>query len=399
MNDPQGDGGWFETSAERITFGWMTTLILVVLLIMNPLMPSFRMLRGGSAPPCVPGTSIVISSGGTYSGCYVSTDAATAAVRITTTAAVTISSAIIRHKGQGIRAVDARVNLTVQDTAITALDPGTPGDQAALYSFTPSSLTLDNNRFTDGHGILIAGNDLSTSPFQIRRNDFVNVGRYDQPSCCIGAIHLDKVLAAGGIISWNRATATYGQSVNEDVFGIFQSNGASGNPITIDHNLINGSYPYSGNGSGFTGSCINIGDSGGSWQVGDTNTCVNTANNGVMLGNGANMTHTNSTAVSDGKAGVNDSGATVSSTFGNGVVAYHYVAGGAAPTNVTITNNQSGHRRWNGSSFEAADYFTPEADVFTGNTNISPVNAAAEQAALDAWEAARVAAGVIVGPR
>jgi hypothetical protein len=355
----------------------------------------FRVGSGNRPARC--GPPITISSGGTYAGCYESTDPDVPAVTITTTAAVTLSWATIRHKGRGISSV-VRSNATVQDSTFTALNPGSPEQQEAIYLYTPASATIDNNRFTDGHAILINGDNLSTSPLQIRRNDFIDVGRYDQPVCCLGAIHTDKVLAPGGSISWNRVTQTNGQSLTEDTIGIYLSNGASGNPLTVDHNLINGGYPLTAGTGSYFGAGINLGDQGGSWQVGDSNTVVNAANNGISVNSGENIIHTNSTVVSDGRAGINDAGPTVSTTFGNGFASSN-TGPGPAPSNITITNNASGFRRWNGTAFEAADYYIPEADVATGNSSISPVNAAAEQAAVDAWGAARVAAGVTVGPR
>lgn len=305
------------------------------------------------------------------------------------------------HPSQGSRDPRPRCTRrpTVLDSTFTALDPGTPQQQEALYAYQPSALVVENNRFTDGHAVLVNGNTLSTSPLRISRNDFINTGRYNQPVCCLGAIHFDKVSAPNGAsLSWNKSTATYGQSLNEDVLGIYQSNGASGNPIMIDHNLINGSYPLSGDGADFTGTCINIGDDFGTWQTGDTNTGVNCTNIGLSIAfetTGSNLTQTNSTTVTDGLAGINDSGPRVSSSFGNGINS----AGGLAGGNIVITNNQSGQRRWNGTAWESADYYIPDATTATGNTSISPVNAAAEQAAVDAWEAARVAAGVTIGPR
>lgn len=387
---------WFQSAGERMLGMICATVVMMLFLVTNP-----GMVREyhGKAGKCNPGTPITISSGGTYSGCYLSRNASVPAVNITTTSAVTFSRAVIHHKGIGVRAVDARANLTVQDSVFTAMSPGLPTDQAAMFIYQPIVLTVENNRFTDGHGVTVNGNNLTTSPFSISKNDFVNTGRYNEPACCTHSIWTDKVLAPDGLVEWNRLNQTYGQSIVYDVIETFETNGASGDPLIISRNLVNGSYPYSGDGNDFTGSCINLADDGGSWLTADSNTCVNMANNGVMLGNGDNLVINNNTSVSDGKAGVSDAGSTVSSTFGNGIVAYHYVPGGAAPTNVTVTSNASGHRRWNGSSFEAADYFIPEADTASGNTNTSPVNAAAEQAAVDAWEAARVAATVTVGPR
>jgi Lamin Tail Domain len=334
-----------------------------------------------------------ITSGGIYTGRYQSTVASTPAVTIATSEPVVLSHMTIRHKGSGVFAQSTRANLTVRNSRFVALAPASGiVEQLDVYAYQPTAFVVEHNSFTDGHGITVGGNNLLTSPFSISYNDFVNVGRYNAVEL-IGPIHTDKVFAPGGTVQWNRSTANYSQSVTEDAFGIYQTNGASGNPIDIGHNLVNGVYPYRGHGSGFTGAAFDLGDGGGSWLYGHDNVAVNYTNVGFAIPSGHDIQHRNSVAVYDGRAGFSGTGPVVSSTFGNGVTTWHNPA---YPTSsaITVTGMKAGHSRLNG-SWQRSDYNLPIGTTAWCRTSSS--SAVAERAAVDAFEASARAAGVTIG--
>ncbi len=333
-----------------------------------------------------------ITSGGTYTGKYESTITSTPAVTIATSEPVVLSHMTIRHKGSGVFAQSSRANLTIVDSSFKATDPGSVEKQWDVYAYEPTALVVEHNSFADGHGITINGNNLTTSPFRVNFNDFVNVGRYGAMEM-VGPVHTDKVLAPGGQVRWNRSTAIYGQSVIEDAFGFYKTNGGTGNPFDIGHNLVNGAYPHSGNGSDFTGGAFDLGDGGGSWLLGNNNTAVNYTNNGFMIPSGHNITHQNSVAIYDGRAGFSDTGPVVSSTFGNGVTTWHNPAYPASSA-VTVSGMKAGHSRLNG-SWQRSDYNLPVGTTASSTTSQS--NGAAEQAAVNAFEASAQAAGVTIG--
>jgi hypothetical protein len=339
---------------------------------------------------------VTITAGGTYSGTYESLDPNTPAVTIATSQPVVLDGAVIRHTGNGVFARSTRANLTVRNSRFVALAPtGGIVEQLDVYAYQPTAFVVEHNSFTNGHGVLAGGNNLLTSPFSVSFNDFVNIGRYNANSL-IGAIHTDQVLAPGGTIRWNRVTNTYGQSLAEDSFGIYKTNGAAGNPIDISHNLVDGDYPYSGNGSGFTGCAFDLGDAGGSWLDGHDNTAVNFTNVGYGVQSGHDIQQRNSVAVYDGHAGFSDSGPVVSSTFGDGATTWQNPSY-TTSWNVTISGNLAGHLRYNGGRWERADYYLPVGDS-GANTSLGTVNGAAEQAAVDSFEASVVAASVHIGP-
>ncbi|MEO7980318.1 MAG: lamin tail domain-containing protein [Sporichthyaceae bacterium] len=335
---------------------------------------------------------LTITSGGTYTGRYESTVASRPAVTIATSEPVVLSHMTVRHKGSGVFAQSTRANVTIVNSSFKATNPGSVEEQWDVYAFQPKALVVEHNTFVDGHGVTIDGNNVTTSPFRINFNDFVDVGRYDATEM-VGPVHTDKVLAPGGQVQWNRSTATYGRSVIEDAFGFSRTNGGAGDPLDIGHNLVNGAYPHSGNGSDFTGGAFDLGDGGGSWLLAHDNTAVNYTNNGFMIPSGHDIEHRNSVAVYDGRAGFSTSGPVVSSTFGNGVTTWHNPSYPPSSA-VTVTGMKAGHRRLNG-SWQRADYNLPVGATAWCRT--SSASAAAELTAVDAFESSARAAGVTIG--
>ena len=258
---------------------------------------------------------------GTYSGCYRSTDVNTPAVTVDTGSAVTLSHATILSKGNGVVAgASPRPNLTITDSTFTALDPGRPAHQMCVSADAPASLTIEHNQFTGCQGILVNGEGLTTSPFSASYNNYTDIGRYGQTDWLAGAVHTDGVNAPGATLDWNRITSHYGISVSEDVFGLVETNGALGRPVDVGHNLVNGNYPYRGDGSSFSGVAFDLSDVNGSYQNAHDNTAVNYAGSGFAADTGSHIRFTNDTAVSDGLA---DNGARVNATFGDSFSTWH----------------------------------------------------------------------------
>lgn len=352
-----------------------------------------------------------ISVGGSYSGWYESTDPNTPAVTISTTDPVTFDHARFRHRGFGLWAqATTGTNITVKDCRFEGLMAPTVIEARAVYLLQPASVVIENNYFLNGHGVLINGNNVNCNPFRVRYNDYVDIGRWNA-SVFVGAVHFDQVLASSGAqISWNRVVNHYGRSNTEDVIGMHESHGGGTNPtrIEIDHNLVDGSYPYTGDGASFTGGAIDLGDgsaTGGTWQYAHDNTVVRYTNNGLMIPAGTDLEHANNRVVGSGIA---DDTTRVSSTFGNGLNLWDNPSYTVTPARATIHDSNGDHRRWNGSAWERNWQNTPACDPAggcTSNTNLglslttdSAWLAEVNDAIAD-WEVARVAAGVVIGPR
>ena len=141
--------------------------------------------------------------------------------------------------------------------------------------------------------------------------------------------------------------------------------GPPGSPLVFAHNLVNGAYPYTGDGSSFTGGAFDNGDLGGSYITCQYSTAVRYTNNGFMIPAGTNIIVDSCTAVTTGYA---DNGTLCSSPFGNRFTSYY--EGTYPDVNPTMTNNFCGHLRWTGTGFERADYYLPETGTYSGNTSL-----------------------------
>jgi hypothetical protein len=353
-------------------------------------------------PSC--GGPITITTGGTYSGCYASTSPGTPAVSISTTQPVTLDHATVRHASLGIVHGTTGIQLTVTDSTIQALDPGTPGAyQLAVGAYMPASVVLEHNRLIDGHGVSFNG-ERTSIPMSIRFNDFINIGRHEPPSL-IQAIGTDKVNltpvapATRPQIAWNRVVNTYGQSHVEDVVNLYKSNGTQAAPIDIHHNLIDGAYYSPGWPSIFNGGGILLGDTGpgelgGQWGDAHDNTVVSTSNYGVQITGGSHNRATSNLLVNDGQAG----GSAYGPHYAAGISVWDGWGTGGMDDNIA-TGNTVGWRQPDGDRNDV--FCDPPADpTCTPNTLMAnPVDASDEQAARDGWEAARQAAGLVIGPR
>lgn len=348
---------------------------------------------GASTTPC--NGPLTITTGGTYTGCYQSTDSNKAAITVATTQPVTINRATIKHAGVGIDHGASRANITVTNSVFTASAPSVAdAEQQAVRFYQPATFVIEHNRFVDGHGVLVNGDNVATNTFRVSYNDYIDIGRYSQPAAYPGAVHTDKVIAPGGKILWNRISNHHGRSQAEDVFGLASTKGAAGNPIEVGHNLVNGAYPITRDGAGFTGGAFDFGDISGAYISGFNNYAVNYTNNGFMIPTGNEIYHRSSVAVYDGIA---DDGQRISSTFGNGFTTWNN--DGYEPSgNIGVSDSKSGHRRWNGTAWERDDFYLP-VGANSNNTSLGTVDAAAEQAAINEFEQSVVANGVTIGPQ
>lgn len=373
----------------------------------------------------MPAAPIEITSGGLYRGWWRSTNPAVPAVTISTTQPVLLAHSRIDHAGAGIWAqATTGTNVQATDTALYGLNPGSAIDAPAIYFLEPATLVVEYCKLKNGQGVTVDGNNIDTTLLRVKFNDYIDIGRWNT-SVLAGAFHGDKLDCPNGAdIGWNRIRNRRGFSVVEDCIGLTQCNGASGAPIDVHHNLVDGCYPYTGDGADYTGGGIDLGDLGGSWQDSHHNTVVRYTNNGLMIPAGSNLHHHHNKVVGSGVA---DDSQRCSSSFGAGITIWdnpdpEYPAIVSSDTHDNQTANGHGvdHRRWTGSAWECRwfdGYFLPNCDPGTectgGPLGGGPTNEQlgllagdsdatwldAVDDALAAWEAMRAAASVTIGPR
>jgi hypothetical protein len=320
------------------------------------------------------------------------------AVTLATAEPVTLDHARIIAKGFGVQGTVTGTQLTITDTVFEQTDPGAVVGHRAVSLEYPASFVAEHNSFTDGDGILLNGSG-QVDPLTVRYNYAKNIGRYQHPqagNCCVQFLQLGFETTASGVIAWNHAENISGQSGVGDVINLYHSGGAdSTHKIDIANNLIDGAYPAtgfdsgSGTGTTYVGGGIVApdyngvtGGTGGHSNVHD-NTVVSTTNYAVSCGGGTDCHLYDNLAVNDrfGSDGVTR----YDSDFGQ---AYTFLA---SPTASSLT---SGSYNWLRNDTDGQQGCWPSA-FCTGLVQVST----SEQEARDMWEAARVAAGVTIGPQ
>ena len=356
-------------------------------------------------PPC--GGPITITAGGTYTGCYESTDPNVPAVRIATDQPVTIDNATIKQKGAGV--VDTqnspfrRERVTITDSVFLQSDPGALVHHRAVQLGAPHYFVFEHNRLVDTDGIHInssngAGGSHLVNPVSVKYNFAENIGRYPFPltsGCCVQFLALDNVRETPGIqVQWNHVRNESGKSDLEgDVINLYESGGTVAVPADLSNNLVDGAYPDSPADTRWTGGGINLGDCCGGNAHGDIarngnshdNVVVSTTNYGVNA-NGFNNHAYNNLLVNDrfGSDGVTR----FDSDFG--AAASKFFASAEAPN--TIHDNRY---NWLRNDTDGQIGCVTQTGGCINNVQVSTT----EQGARDEWYARRIAAGVVIGPR
>jgi hypothetical protein len=367
---------------------------------------------------------IEITSGGTYSGNWNSSDPATPAVTIHTDEPVTIQDSVITGRGALIHVtgVSTGANVTIDNVTGTALDPQVAGQQRGAFVLAGAfkSLTVQNCTMTGvSFGIAVA--ETTVSSIEILNNLAVNLE--DRASDGKGGllakepdpghfIILSRIIAPQGAeIAWNQVLQTMGQSSTTDVINIFRSQGASGHPIWVHDNYIEGdSSPATPD--NFDGVGI-IADGGKdapvtAFALFQDNEIVHTAGSGVSIDNGHDIAASGNRIVSCGQT---SSGTWFAMTFANAASIWDsYGSGPALFYNNTVTTTAGGLVRPNtNGSPTAADFWASSLSMsYPGNSDAGneftnpcfsgkTLNLAAEDAERAYWAAKVSAANQQIG--
>jgi hypothetical protein len=331
-----------------------------------------------TAASCDP---ITITTGGTYSGCYTSTDAAVPAVTLSTTQPVTLDHAQIQEKGSGIIDTVTGVDLTVHDSVFTQTAPGAVAQHRAVELHQPAAFVFDHNQLIDTDGIWIGG---GSAPIRVADNLASGIGRYPHPTspnCCVQFLQLSAVNSPAIVVAWNHVTNLPGASGVEDVINVWRGGGTdSAHQAQIHHNLIDGAYPTDLAATDFTGGGILAHDGGagspGGHTVAHDNTVVSTTNYGVQCGGGTDCHLTSNLLVNDGSP--------ATSTFGQAVSIHD-------ATSSDATGNSYNWKR----SPSSGQFGCWQSAYCSGGLQV----ATTEQQARDAWTASVPAAELPIGPR
>jgi hypothetical protein len=308
----------------------------------------------------VNGAPVVITEGGYYSGVYTSDDPGTPAVSVATREKVVILNATIASVGDGISNQGRPgTDIVLWNCALIARNPGIAGYHKgrAVFDWMPGNLTVAYCTFEGWWMAVWAQNGSNPGPSvaaitiennlvqQIDGRESDGKGGYLPSNWTTGSTDNDNY--SGGLfiagfqsdpnilIAWN-AFVSSPPAAPGGAIGIYGSSGTSINPIRVELNLINGTFP------GSLGQCLNTGICGvdtdlnspyagyePAWVAFDANTVVNCAWIGMGLFYGPNNELSGDTIICSGQ-------------YGNGqwysFGGYGAVIGGANTAGCSITN-------------------------------------------------------------
>lgn len=349
---------------------------------------------------------LVITEGGTYTGNWESRDPGVAAVTVSTTEPVVIAGSNLRGAGHLVEHGVDGVDLTVRDSRVVGLNPGTDGARVGRFVNLRNArnVLIEGNEITSTRGISLegyAGSRSGNDTYRVIGNRARNIdgrisngsGFYadDAQTDYAQFVQLNAVQDVPGIeIAWNEVVNEPGESRAEDVVSVYLSSGTAASPIRITSNFIDGAYPLSPESEDYSGGGIMLGDGVGrvAHVVAAGNHVLDTTNYGMAISAGSDMTIAGNRVLSDGLL---PDGTPVAA---QNVGIYVWDLHGQGMSGTQVTGNVVGWMVPGGSN----DWWMPDADAESGNQHVD-VTAELLDAEYALWQAEVDAAGVTVGPR
>jgi hypothetical protein len=221
------------------------------------------------AEPSSPGVAyaapLVITSGGTYSGNWETTNAATFAVDVRTTQPVVLENCNVRGKSDPLVRAVAHAHVTIRSCSAYGALPGiATRPRGHLLNGVFAYADVENNYLEHTSGIQIAGGLRptvadTTATIRVLRNRVKDIdGRLPAGSPCPGQVqsatsgfychvHFVGLLGVRSDpnveIAWNEVINEPGESAMEDVILVTSSSGLPTAPIDIHDNYVQGAGP------------------------------------------------------------------------------------------------------------------------------------------------------------
>jgi hypothetical protein len=290
---------------------------------------------------------IKITAGGTYTGTWISTDYRVPAVKIATTAPVTIINSVVKGPGVLIQPVIDHSHVTIKNTTGYGVNPNVYGRAKGWFLDDENfdNINLENNTLigcgggfyflnyygdkTTSERIRIVGNKARN--IDGRKSDGAGAyltfnertskadGHTDEGYERTSFVQFDKVRGVPNVeVAWNQVINDPGQSRVEDDISVYKSGGTYSSPFSIHDNYIQGGYtvkPWQKSYETdnweydwtYYGGAIMLGD-GGMWATTVpcyvrvfNNQIVSTTNYGLAISSGHDLLAYGNRVVSSGK--------------------------------------------------------------------------------------------------
>jgi hypothetical protein len=368
--------------------------------------------------------AIQITTGGTYTGNWSSSNPNVAAVTVLTDQPIVIEDSTVSGRGDLISIFGSSqggANVTVKNVTGVAQDPGMAGLRRGLFVSGEHVSTLNVTQCTMhgvSFGIYIAAsviNALAISKnlaFDMEDRLSDGNGGVEQENRVNGHfILLNGAIAPNGAeISWNQVIDTVNKASVEDILNFYNSHGAEDKVIYVHDNYLQGAFG-AGETHAFTGGGIQMdGDSNDPAQATgfievSNNAIVQTAGYGISIGAGHDISVRSNRIVSCGK---DSNGTWLAGQNGSALGMWNYYNTNQYYNNL-ISGNSGGIivQDANGQPINS-DYYIPSVsvalnDVVIDNSMDHPcwVNGTLSQAAeaneRTSWEQRVKDSGIVLG--
>jgi hypothetical protein len=368
-------------------------------------------------------SAIRITSGGTYSGNWSSTDPKVPAVMILTNEPVVLKNSTLTGRGDLIVIYGSQggANVTIDNVTGTALDPGVAGQGRGKFLDAEVVSRLSVTRCTM-HGVSFGVYVVSSTLASLNIRDNVASDLEDRKSDGHSGFLLNQRLLGhfimfngvsmpnGGEIAWNEMINSDGAASVEDVISFYQSHGSAGKAIVVHDNYLQGAFAagqttsYTGGGIQMDGGSNDPSTANGFVQI-NNNTIVHLAGFGISIGAGHDISVTGNRIVSCGK----DSSGNWLAGQGTAALGMWNYYQTSQYFNNSIVNNSGGLIRPDANGNPGpGDIYAPSASVSLNNivgTNVfeqpcltsSGLNLAAESVERARWLDSVSAAGEVLG--
>ena len=272
---------------------------------------------GVVAPNKANKSAIMITSGGTYTGDWESTNPTVAAVTIATNERVVLKNSTVTGVGNLITVLGkGSTQIVIENVTGTELDPKIYGAERGAFleahdfdQLTVTHCTMHGVSF----GIMAIGSKASklsitnNAAFDMEDRESDGKGGFLNVRGSLGHFIIinNVVTASGAEIAWNQLIDTVGGASTEDAINIYESQGAPQTPILVHDNYLQGLFAtgqatYDGAGIEMDGDTTDP-------KVADAfinvynNSVVQVAHAGIAISAGHDITMTNNRVVSCGK--------------------------------------------------------------------------------------------------
>ena len=312
-------------------------------------------------------SSLVISSGGIYTGAWESQDPTMAAVVINTSDPVVLENCTIRSKGDLVYVAIEGARVTIRNCQGYGLDPNIPGRVRGdfFFAYRIGSLTIEHNYMEAvSFGVRLYSQNgwRPSGPIVVRYNQAKNLdgvpsngaGGRDVSHLQFGQdngnhfVILANLQSLGGTeIAWNEILSEPGTSSVGDVISIYSSSGTAESPILIHDNYIQGGYAATPTATSYTAGGITMDGSSMDSTATATafariyeNQVVNHPNFAVGLAAGHDNEAYGNRAVSSGRL---VDGTWVATTYGSGIYVWNCTCY-SQPSSVYFNNFAHGNQ-------------------------------------------------------